>query len=90
MENARKNRLLAIVCATLIGTWLAVGLTASATAAEPAGKVVLTNADCIKCHTKPVADIDAKGGKHKTEVGCQDCHVGHPPAVKKIIPDCSQ
>ena len=89
MRNARKHGFLTIVCAMLVGAWLAVGLPCSAAAAEAATKAVLTSADCIKCHAKPPADIEAKGGKHKTEVTCQDCHVGHPPAVKKIIPECS-
>src|ERR1039457_1618953 len=48
------------------------------------------NDDCIKCHSKPPADIAAAGGKHKTEISCQDCHNGHPPATRKIIPLCSQ
>jgi hypothetical protein len=90
MRTERITRILKAVCVTLAGAWLAVGLAASATAAEAPGKVVLTSADCIKCHVKPVEDIAAKGGKHKTEISCQDCHVGHPPAVKKIIPQCSQ
>ena len=50
----------------------------------------LANDDCAKCHSKPPADIAAEGRKHKTEIGCQDCHNGHPPTTKKIIPLCSQ
>lgn len=50
----------------------------------------LANDDCVKCHAQPPADIEAKGLSHKTAVGCQDCHNGHPPAVRKIIPLCSQ
>lgn len=46
--------------------------------------------DCAKCHSKPPEDIAANGGKHKTEIGCQDCHNGHPPEKRKIIPLCSQ
>jgi len=61
--------------------------------AEPANLAApaLSNADCVKCHAKPAADIEAKGMAHKTSVGCQDCHVGHPPAVPKkdIIPSCN-
>lgn len=60
-----------------------------APAAKTADAPKLLNSDCIKCHAKPPADIDAKGGAHKSAVGCQDCHVGHPPAVKKPIPQCS-
>jgi predicted CXXCH cytochrome family protein len=51
---------------------------------------VLGNADCVKCHAAATADIAANGGAHKTNVTCQDCHNGHPPAVKNIIPLCSQ
>ena len=50
----------------------------------------LLNDDCAKCHSKPPADIAAAGSKHKTEIGCQDCHNGHPPTTRKIIPLCSQ
>lgn len=63
----------------------------TAAAADPAtATATLTTADCVKCHEKPVKDIAAAGGKHKTEVTCQDCHQGHPPKVKKPIPLCSQ
>jgi predicted CXXCH cytochrome family protein len=53
--------------------------------------VELTNADCIKCHQKVQETIDAKGGKHKTAIGCMDCHKGHPPMISKeeIIPACN-
>lgn len=65
-----------------------VGTAAAADPAQPAA--VLSNTDCVKCHEQPPKDIAAAGGKHKTEVTCQDCHVGHPPKVKKPIPQCSQ
>lgn len=45
---------------------------------------------CIMCHKAPPRDIDAKGGKHKTEVTCLDCHEGHPPAVRDNIPQCGK
>lgn len=60
----------------------------AAPAAKPA--VQLTSSDCVKCHAKAPADVEAKGMAHKTKVTCQDCHQGHPPTVKKIIPLCSQ
>jgi hypothetical protein len=60
-----------------------------APAAAPA-QVKLLNTDCVKCHSKAPADIAAAGNKHKTEIGCQDCHNGHPPTNRKIIPLCSQ
>ncbi len=50
---------------------------------------VLSNADCAKCHPNQSATIDAKGAKHRTAVGCQDCHREHPPAGTKAIPACS-
>jgi predicted CXXCH cytochrome family protein len=65
----------------------------AAPAAKPvaqAAKVPLANTDCAKCHDKAPADIAANGGAHKNNVTCQDCHNGHPPAVRKIIPVCSQ
>jgi predicted CXXCH cytochrome family protein len=63
----------------------------TAVAADPAvATATLTSSDCVKCHEQPPKDIAANGGKHKTEVSCQDCHVGHPPKVKKPIPLCSQ
>jgi predicted CXXCH cytochrome family protein len=52
---------------------------------EPA----LKDEDCVKCHAGPPADLAAAGGKHQG-VGCTGCHVGHPPAVKHPIPECSQ
>lgn len=61
---------------------------AAPAAAKPA--VQLTSADCVKCHSKAPADIEAKGKAHKTKVTCQDCHQGHPPTTKKIIPLCGQ
>ncbi|MFP3984040.1 MAG: cytochrome C [Desulfurivibrionaceae bacterium] len=51
--------------------------------------VSLTEDDCQKCHDKAVEDIEAKGGKHKTEVVCTDCHQGHPPGDRDIIPECN-
>ena len=57
-------------------------------AAPAQGKPVLTNEDCIKCHSAPPTDIETAGGKHK-DVGCIGCHNGHPPTVKKPIPQCN-
>ncbi|HXX57312.1 MAG TPA: hypothetical protein VEI96_04870 [Thermodesulfovibrionales bacterium] len=51
-------------------------------------KPALTNEECSKCHDAPPADLAAAGGKHK-EVGCTGCHIGHPPTVKKPIPQCN-
>jgi len=51
--------------------------------------VSLKGEDCAKCHEKQPADIAAGGGKHKTEISCQDCHTGHRPTSKNNIPQCS-
>lgn len=61
-------------------------------AADAPAAATLGNADCVKCHAKPVAAVEAKGGAHKS-VGCQGCHTtNHPPAVKKeaLIPACTK
>ena len=49
----------------------------------------LTNDICIKCHPQQPATIDNRGGKHKTKVGCIDCHLEHPPRGMRAIPQCS-
>ncbi len=71
------------------GAVLMVASTVSVAAA--AGDTpVLSNKDCVMCHTQEPADIERAGGAHKTEIGCQDCHVGHPPKVTEgVIPECS-
>lgn len=83
MNVAKSFKLLAVV----LFTTASVSLASGAAPASPA----LTNADCAKCHIKPAMDLEAKGMAHKTAVGCQDCHIGHPPAVPKkdVIPSCS-
>lgn len=86
MNVAKGFRLLAATLFVATAVSLAQG-------AEPAAQTAptLSNSDCVKCHAKQSADIEAKGMAHKTSVGCQDCHVGHPPAVAKkdMIPSCS-
>lgn len=74
----------------LLAAFLLFCCLGTAWAAEPGGAApTLNNSDCQKCHEKPPKDIAAKGGKHQTAVTCQDCHIGHPPKVKKPIPQCS-
>ncbi len=51
--------------------------------------VDLENSDCIKCHTQAVADIEGHGQKHKAEVSCLDCHLGHLPVSDNTIPECA-
>lgn len=53
-----------------------------------AAKAALGNDDCAKCHTAQPADIASAGGKHKSEIGCTDCHTGHRPSSAKNIPEC--
>jgi hypothetical protein len=50
----------------------------------------LSAGDCAKCHETQPADIAANGGKHKTAVNCQSCHMSHRPATKNNIPVCGQ
>lgn len=61
-------------------------LTAGAVASLAQG---LSNDLCKECHEGPPQAIQEAGGKHKTAVGCTDCHVGHPPKVADNIPECS-
>lgn len=58
-------------------------------ASAQAQSAALQNSDCIKCHQEVPQQIEAKGAKHKTAVGCLDCHLGHPPMMTDIIPACS-
>jgi hypothetical protein len=82
-----KRRSLLVALFLLVGVSVFLGYAGMAPA-QPA-KAVLSNEDCVKCHAGPLADIASAGGKHKN-VACSDCHVGHPPEVKKPIPQCSQ
>lgn len=50
---------------------------------------LLTTGDCIKCHPKQPVDIETEGERHRTEVDCFGCHIGHPPISKAVIPECS-
>jgi hypothetical protein len=45
--------------------------------------------DCVQCHKEAATAMLAKGGRHNT-VGCGDCHVGHPPEVKKPYKACME
>lgn len=49
----------------------------------------LQNTDCSKCHDSQPTDIVKNGGKHKTAIGCLDCHLEHLPLGKETIPQCS-
>ena len=58
-------------------------------AGNAAGVPPLTDSQCVLCHPQQPATIEARGAKHKTEVGCQDCHVEHPPLGANAVPECS-
>ncbi len=90
-----------IACATLMAPSLA-GAAPAAKAAAPAAPaapkesapvakatIALASEDCAKCHPVPPADIEAAGGKHKSDVSCLDCHASHRPATQNNIPKCS-
>jgi len=83
------NRLLTTLKMVTLSALL-MGMTVMAAGAVEEPKPILSNTDCVKCHSAAPAAIAANGRAHKTEIGCQDCHAGHPPTVKKIIPLCSQ
>ena len=42
---------------------------------------------CIACHKQETSDLVAKGGRH-TNVGCTECHVGHPPEQEHFYTGC--
>jgi len=48
-----------------------------------------TNAHCTFCHEVQPRTIAEKGAKHRTEVGCMDCHTEHPPEGADAVPECS-
>ena len=50
---------------------------------------VLSDGDCIKCHDEIVTVVNGQESAHRDVIGCLDCHKGHPPAGKVIIPECS-
>lgn len=56
--------------------------------AEAPETPVLSDSQCIICHKEQPATIAAHGAKHKTEVGCVDCHTEHPPAGQNAVPEC--
>lgn len=78
-----------LVVALFLIAGISTLLLAYSGAAHAEKQPALINEDCVKCHAGPPADIAAAGGKH-AGVGCNGCHIGHPPTVKKPIPKCSQ
>lgn len=65
-------------------------MVAFAFAADPVKQPTLSIDDCVKCHAAQPKDVAANGGKHKTEISCQDCHASHRPSSKNNIPQCNQ
>ena len=76
---------IALLGAVAVVLWLCPASTAQDTAP---GGAKLTNEHCILCHPKEPAVVDVHGGKHKTEVGCLDCHREHPPQGTHAVPEC--
>ena len=87
MKNRKKIiTLLSYLSIAIIGLIIFTNqLIADNSVAVPA----LTNNICIKCHFQQPATIDDRGEKHKTKVGCIDCHIEHPPRGTEAIPRCS-
>ncbi len=65
------------------------GTAAAQTAGEIAAAPALLDSQCVHCHPQQPETIAANGKKHKTEVGCMDCHVEHPPQGADAVPECS-
>ncbi len=57
--------------------------------AAPAEVMTLSDEHCVFCHPVQPETIGARGAKHKSEVGCMDCHEEHPPEGTEAIPQCS-
>lgn len=83
--------MIALVCA--FGCEQRAGVRPSAGAPEqveaPGPPPPIADAQCVQCHPQQPQTIEAQGSKHKTEVGCQDCHVEHPPLGANAVPECS-
>jgi len=73
--------------AAVVGVCLQAPAGAGTGPETPPGPTV---ADCRKCHSNIVNFIEQDGRAHKTKVTCTDCHVGHPPRVRNIIPKCGR
>jgi len=89
--HAFSNKELILLCraifATLFTLLLFLGLP-SLNCAKAQSTPVLTINDCPKCHSKIVDENNRNGAAHKSKITCLNCHEGHPPAKRNIIPDC--
>jgi hypothetical protein len=71
-----------VYCAAALLTAVGVGLCLAR------DMTPLQESDCIKCHSYEHAVLQSKGGKHRTEVACLDCHPEHPPHGVETIAPC--
>ncbi len=74
---------------TILAFVLSMFVTASVVFGE-VKPLPLTEADCVKCHNNEVATLQGQESSHKNDIGCFDCHDGHPPASKAVLPRCSR
>lgn len=84
-----------LLCISILTTILAPSSAKSSVAdvlaaSNLAASASLTIADCPKCHTNIVNIINQEGKSHKSKITCLNCHQGHPPLKRDIIPKCSQ
>ncbi len=88
MKALQGRRSIIFLIAGLFVLLIAAGVSLAADAKAAPARPTLSNDDCWKCHANPPTDLAANGGKHQG-VGCTGCHNGHPPTVKKPIPQCN-
>lgn len=50
---------------------------------------VAANKSCAECHKQQTTEMSAKGGKHAA-MGCEECHVGHPPEEEHSYVACTE
>lgn len=80
-----KITLLCALTVVLCGAFYGARVKAQDSSQVPA----LTDEQCVLCHSQQPATIATEGGLHESAVGCQDCHVEHPPTGTGAIPECS-
>ncbi len=89
MQRVGSKRLGVLSGLVLAALCVSLGLSTPVQAQTPAPAVELSPTDCAKCHELQPAQITAKGGKHRDQINCQDCHTGHRPKVANNIPECN-
>ncbi|MDL1977733.1 MAG: hypothetical protein LWX52_06495 [Deltaproteobacteria bacterium] len=77
-----------VACALIIHPGVFCLAEESGTVTEASQSTELDSDDCVKCHLAEARDIDGRGGLHKTDVGCVDCHEEHPPHGEDTIAQC--